>query len=320
MIIRPIVKRSLMPSLRLTASIAPLALSLLATLATAQDWPGFHGPGGLGATRGILPDRWTDSDYLWRVKLGSTDVGSVAIAQGKAFLITFDLERKALALLAIDIDSGKELFGAATALPDGNTARDGFEALAALDANRDGVVDSSDPAFRELLLWQDSNGDGVSSAGELKPLSEASITSLGTKPAVAPRADQGNIVGLVSDYSRADGATGELADVWLLSSAAGSGDVAGSLLDALERYGEQADDPPAAAQAGAAGSAVDSTADAMVAALASFRADASLTDAASRLGIDAALAPDDPAKRATADPTKPAVSDPLAGLPLNGRS
>jgi len=58
----------------------------------------------------------------------------------------------------------------------------------------------------------------------------------------------------------------------------------------------------------------------MVAALASFRADASLTDAASRLGIDAALAPDDPAKRATADPTKPATSDPLAGLPLNGRS
>jgi hypothetical protein len=265
--------------------------------------------------------------------LNGAGVQTTAISSGTRFDLNGDGTAERVgwvadgdALLARDvngdgvIDSGKELFGAATALPDGNTARDGFEALAALDANRDGVVDSSDPAFRELLLWQDSNGDGVSSAGELKPLSEASITSLGTKPAVAPRADQGNIVGLVSDYSRADGATGELADVWLLSSAAGSGDVAGSLLDALERYGEQADDPPAAAQAGAAGSAVDSTADAMVAALASFRADASLTDAVSRLGIDAALAPDDPAKRATADPTKPAVSDPLAGLPLNGRS
>lgn len=110
MMIRPLVKRSPIPSLRLTASIAPLALLLFATLATAQDWPGFHGPGGLGATRGVLPDRWTDSDYLWRVKLGSTDVGSVAIAQGKAYLMTFDPERKTLALLAIDVDSGKELW------------------------------------------------------------------------------------------------------------------------------------------------------------------------------------------------------------------
>jgi hypothetical protein len=206
-------------------------------------------------------------------------------------------------------------------LPDGSTARDGFEALAALDANRDGSVDASDPAFRELLLWQDANGDGVSSSDELKPLAQTSITSLGTKPVVAPRIDQDNVIGLVSDYTRADGAKGELADVWLATSA-DSGDLSGSLFDALERYGEQRDDAPAVQPA--AGDRVpagaDSTADAMVAALAGFRADAALTDAASRLGIDAALAPDDPAKRAAADPAKPGASDPMAGLPLNGRS
>ena len=129
------------------------------------------------------------------------------------------------------------------------------------------------------------------------------------------------MIGLVSDYTRADGATGELADVWLATSA-DSGDLSGSLFDALERYGQQADDTPAAQPAGGARppTGADSTADAMVAALAGFRADAALTDAASRLGVDAALAPDDPAKRATADPAKAATPDPMAGLPINGRS
>jgi len=206
-------------------------------------------------------------------------------------------------------------------LPDGRTARDGFEALAALDSNRDGVVDSNDPAYRELLLWQDSNSDGVSTPDELKPLSQTSITSLGTKPVVAPRIDQDNVIGLVSDYTRADGAKGELADVWFASSA-DSGDLAGSLFDALERYGQQSDDLPAqsAASTGAVRAGSDGTADAMVASLASFRADALLTDAASRLGVDAALAPDDPAKRGTVDPAKSAATDPTAGLPLSSRS
>ncbi|MFI3121810.1 MAG: hypothetical protein QX203_17715, partial [Methylococcaceae bacterium] len=50
-------------------------------------------------------------------------------------------------LLAIDlngdgnIDSGAELFGTASQLADGSKAQDGFQALAALDGNRDGKID-----------------------------------------------------------------------------------------------------------------------------------------------------------------------------------
>jgi hypothetical protein len=69
------------------------------------------------------------------------------------------------------IGAGDELFGDSTRLADGATAHDGFAALAALDANHDGVIDARDPAFASLLLWSDRNGDHVSSPDELAPLS-----------------------------------------------------------------------------------------------------------------------------------------------------
>jgi outer membrane protein assembly factor BamB len=78
--------------------------------ATAQDWPGFHGPAGLGATTGALPDNWTDGDYQWRVKLGGEDVGSVAIVGEQAFLMDHDAARNSLALVSLDLNSGKELW------------------------------------------------------------------------------------------------------------------------------------------------------------------------------------------------------------------
>jgi hypothetical protein len=48
------------------------------------------------------------------------------------------------------IDSGAELFGAATTLSNGTKAADGFAALADLDLNHDGVVNASDAAFSQL--------------------------------------------------------------------------------------------------------------------------------------------------------------------------
>jgi hypothetical protein len=77
--------------------------------------------------------------------------------------------------LAIDLDgdgqitSGAELFGSSTALPDGTPARHGFDALAALDANRDGRIDRRDPRFGALLLWADRDADRRSAPDELSP-------------------------------------------------------------------------------------------------------------------------------------------------------
>ena len=67
------------------------------------------------------------------------------------------------------IDSGAELFGDSTVLPDGTEAAHGFAALEALDANHDGVIDRRDPMFAALLLWSDRDGDRASSRDELSP-------------------------------------------------------------------------------------------------------------------------------------------------------
>lgn len=81
-------------------------------------------------------------------------------------------------LLALDIngngviDDRGELFGtqgADNALQVlGNTA----------DANHDGIVDSNDPLFSQLRVWQDINGDGISQVAELKTLGELSISAI----------------------------------------------------------------------------------------------------------------------------------------------
>lgn len=76
------------------------------------------------------------------------------------------------------IDTGAELFGDFTVLPNGTLAPNGFAALAALDANGDGVIDASDPAFAELKLWRDASQEGVSQGGEFITLAEAGIVSL----------------------------------------------------------------------------------------------------------------------------------------------
>ena len=66
------------------------------------------------------------------------------------------------------INDGSELFGNNTVLQNGNKAAHGFAALADLDSNGDGVIDSSDAAWAELrvMRWTDSNNNGIKDEGE----------------------------------------------------------------------------------------------------------------------------------------------------------
>ncbi len=86
------------------------------------------------------------------------------------------------------ITSGAELFGDAAPAAGGGLARDGFAALAALDANRDGVLVARDPAFAQLVLWSDRDGDHRSSPDELVPLSSR-VDAISLAPAGEPRCD-----------------------------------------------------------------------------------------------------------------------------------
>jgi hypothetical protein len=118
------------------------------------------------------------------------------------------------------VDDGSELFGSNTRLPDGRVAKDGFEALAALDENHDGVVDAKDPAFSRLLLWRDVNGDKRSSPDELETLSAAGVRALSIRTVDVTRCDTtGNCERGRSAFSFTDAtgraANGAVIDVWL---------------------------------------------------------------------------------------------------------
>ena len=78
------------------------------------------------------------------------------------------------------IDTGAELFGVDTVKRDGSKARDGFDALADLDANQDGWMDAKDAAFASLRVWRDLNQDGISQPGELQTLAQAGIVAIST--------------------------------------------------------------------------------------------------------------------------------------------
>ena len=117
-------------------------------------------------------------------------------ADGTANRITWTGRGETLAFLALDrngngtIDSGAELFGTATPLASGSNAPNGFEALKELDANGDGFVDSSDPVWGSLILWTDSDHDGVSRSFEMSAIGSSEIAGLGTRYHGTRRADR----------------------------------------------------------------------------------------------------------------------------------
>jgi len=113
------------------------------------------------------------------------------------------------------IDSGRELFGSETLLSNGQKATNGFEALAELDTNADGVIDANDAAFAELRVWQDSDGDGYTSEGELLTLEEAGVQSINLNYTNSSFIDaQGNAHRQVGSYTTLDGQTRAATDVW----------------------------------------------------------------------------------------------------------
>ncbi|MEO1273089.1 MAG: hypothetical protein AAFX99_33800, partial [Myxococcota bacterium] len=113
------------------------------------------------------------------------------------------------------IDSGAELFGNNSVCGE-RRCFDGIEALAFFDANRDRVLDASDPIFARLLLWKDANADGFSSADELRPLTSASISSI----ELTPRHDlawtdaHGNAAMSALSFHGPHGRQGVIHDVW----------------------------------------------------------------------------------------------------------
>jgi len=118
------------------------------------------------------------------------------------------------------IDSGRELFGSETLLPNGLKAVNGFEALKAFDANGDGVIDANDPVFAQLRVWVDADTDGRNGEGELLTLEEAGVKSINVNYTNSSFVDaQGNAHRQVGSYTTTDGQTRAATDVWVKTDA-----------------------------------------------------------------------------------------------------
>ena len=134
-------------------------------------------------------------------------------------------------LLAMDrngdgiINSGAELFGNSTRLPNGKPAANGFAALSALDANQDKVIDAKDAAWSKLKVWIDRNSDGKTDPGELVSLDNVGITSLRLGAKSSTATENGNKFALISSYAKTDGSHGLMADVWFRTKSADAPEV-----------------------------------------------------------------------------------------------
>ena len=125
------------------------------------------------------------------------------------------------------IDTGAELFGVdtlitVTEVPFGGSvaetvtrkANTGFEALATLDANHDGVFNASDAAFTQVRLWQDLNQDGISQSGELFSLADKGITAIGLTPSTTTtNLGNGNTVTGQASVTRSNGTSTQIDSV-----------------------------------------------------------------------------------------------------------
>ena len=107
-------------------------------------------------------------------------------------------------------DDVSELFG------DHGGFANGFDMLAQYDDNGDGVIDANDAVYSQLRLWRDLNGDGVNQADESMSLAEAGVKSINLGYEDKKEKDaHGNVIGERSTFTRTDGRTGQVADVWL---------------------------------------------------------------------------------------------------------
>lgn len=113
------------------------------------------------------------------------------------------------------IDNGSELFGDSVIMSNGQKSTHGFEALADLDSNHDGIIDENDIEFNKLLVWQDTVRNGKTDAGELKTLEELGIKSISlTTENKNHKTESGTIITDSAEVQFTDNRITEIAEHW----------------------------------------------------------------------------------------------------------
>ena len=119
------------------------------------------------------------------------------------------------------IDDLSELFGGKDV--------NGFIKLSIHDLNGDGVIDINDPVYKDLLVWRDADGDGLTDAGELVSLESLGVTSINLDAAYINKWVDGNWISHRGQYVNEDGSIGVIDDIWFKN----------DQLQTIYRYGEE---------------------------------------------------------------------------------
>ena len=87
--------------------------------------------------------------------------------------------------------------------------------MADLDSNNNGKFDSGDEAWNEVKVWRDYNTNGIVETGEILTLEQAGVESINLKYNYQTETDSnGNTEIQQGTYTKTDGTTGKISDVW----------------------------------------------------------------------------------------------------------
>ena len=157
--------------------------------------------------------------------LGAQGISFTPLSNGVSFDINGDGIKDQVAwtssndgILAYDvngsgtIENGTEIFTPNFA---GGNYASGLAALASLDSNADGVINSADTNFGKLLVWQDNNHNGIADPGEVSSLADHGITAINLDATPTDGSIDGQQLQAQGSFSNADGTTGTFVEVAL---------------------------------------------------------------------------------------------------------
>ena len=94
------------------AIVAAVVISLLlASSASAGQWPRFRGPNGQGISdAGAIPVKWSQNDYKWRIELPGSGPSSPVVWDERVFTTCADASAPKGILVAVDTGTGETLW------------------------------------------------------------------------------------------------------------------------------------------------------------------------------------------------------------------
>ena len=157
------------------AALFPFA----AAAESPESWTTFHGPNSQGfVTNGKLRTDWSEKDYSWRRKLGSRDVGSPVVSEGKVFYLASRPEKEMIAVEAVSLFTGDLLWSKSYPQPQHHLHSRNTFASSTPAADRDNVfvawsnpshtllkcfdLDGNEIWSRDFGTWQSQHGFGTS--------------------------------------------------------------------------------------------------------------------------------------------------------------